>query len=86
MIDALIVGRFQATARTKPRLVIKRFGFWLNTCNQKHICDTCGNGLSRFMKDTNMLRTAILFSHISAHKLNWKTIKSIAIDIFLDSF
>jgi len=37
MIDALIMGRLQATARAKPRLFIECFGFWLNTCNQKHV-------------------------------------------------
>ena len=78
MIDALAVGCLQAAARTKYRIFIERFGFWLNTCDQKHVGDTCGNGLSRFMKYTNLFRTAPLFSNISAHKLNWKTIKSIA--------
>ena len=37
MIDALVIGCFQATDGTNPRIFIERLGFGLNTCDQKHI-------------------------------------------------
>ena len=37
MIDALVIGCFQATDGTNPRVFIERLGFGLNTSDQKHI-------------------------------------------------
>jgi hypothetical protein len=41
MIDTLPMGRLQAAAGTNPRVFIKRFGFGLNACNQKHMDVPC---------------------------------------------
>jgi len=37
MIDALVIGCFQATDRTNPRVFIEHLGFGLNASDQKHI-------------------------------------------------
>ena len=37
MIGALVMSCFQAAAGTNPRVFIKRFGFGLNTCDEKHV-------------------------------------------------
>ena len=37
MIDALVIGCFQATDRTNPRVFIEHLDFGLNASDQKHI-------------------------------------------------
>ena len=55
MIDALVVGRLQAAAGTKPRIFIEYFGFGLNTGDKEHVSIAYGNELIFFMKQMDML-------------------------------